>query len=53
VGLTNFNKKLDTVESENNKTKPNLLISRKAVATYMVGCLDSKTQGKAVTISNS
>ncbi|WP_027077274.1 NAD(P)-dependent oxidoreductase [Maribacter antarcticus] len=53
VGLTNFNKKIDILESKNNEPKPQLFISRKAVATFLVGCLDSETKRKIVTISNS
>lgn len=53
VGLTNFNQNLSVRESENNVPKPNLLISRKAVASYMVKCLSrSEKQSEIVVISN-
>jgi hypothetical protein len=53
VGLANFNKKLSVRESGNNVPIPNLLISRKAVASYMVKCLTrSEKQCKTVVISN-
>lgn len=54
VGLTDFNKKLSITQSEHNLPKPNLLISRKAVALFMVDCLfTTEAQGKTITISNT
>lgn len=53
VGLTNFNQNQSVKESESNSSKPNLLISRKAVANYMVKCLTQiKMHSKTVIISN-
>jgi|AntAceMinimDraft_5_1070358.scaffolds.fasta_scaffold09663_2 uncharacterized protein YbjT (DUF2867 family) len=54
VGLTNFNKKLGVRESESNQPKPNLLISRKAAARFMVDSLErEEIQGKTIAISNT
>lgn len=54
VGLTNFNQNLSIKESENNSPRPNLLISRKAVASYMVKCLTlNEIQSEIVVISNN
>lgn len=53
VGLTNFNKNLAVKESENNVPKPKLLISRKAVAGFMVDCLEQTSRNnRTITISN-
>ena len=54
TGLTNFNKNLEVKESENNVPKPNFIISRKAVAIFMVDCLeDSSRHHKTITVSNT
>lgn len=39
TGLTNFEKEKKIIESFNNKPKPNLTISRKNVAKFMVNAL--------------
>ena len=53
VGLTNFNKNLAIKKSENNVPKPSLLISRKAVAIFMVDSLeDSSRNHKTITVSD-
>ena len=53
TGLTNFNKSLEVKESENNIPKPNLLISRKAAAIFMVDSLeDSSRNHKTITVSD-
>ncbi|MFS4416106.1 NAD(P)H-binding protein [Maribacter sp. 2307ULW6-5] len=52
VGLTNFNKNLGIQESFANRPKPKLLVSRKAVAQYLVACLKNKeVKNKTVVIS--
>lgn len=53
VGLTNF-KKLDTLQvSFENKPKPNLMLSRKSLANFMVkGISQTELIGKKAVISN-
>ncbi|MFS4416104.1 NAD(P)-dependent oxidoreductase [Maribacter sp. 2307ULW6-5] len=52
VGLTNFNKNLGIQESFANRPKPKVLVSRKAVAQYLVACLKNKeVKNKTVVVS--
>lgn len=52
VGLSNLNKNLSIQESKNNSPKPNFLISRKAVAHFMLACLEKSTnKSRIITIS--
>ena len=54
VGLTNINRVKPIKESIDNSPKPNLFITRRSVANYMVNCLFKKgNQNKIVTLSNS
>jgi nucleoside-diphosphate-sugar epimerase len=51
VGLTNFEKNEDVITSINNFPKPNLTISRKSVAQFMLKILGNKTfDNQTVTI---
>jgi len=43
VGLTNLKRKEKIIESQDNNPKPNILISRKSVAKYMVESLNNNS----------